>query len=246
MRGEFLGVQHEIIAELFLPLGDGDELDSGFYMDLFRDSIPSPIEPADPEPIELNEQGEIFLPGDLQADAAYRAAFERFQNRLEAYTDAASDEGKAWTYFVEFFIDQDTTEAQIVKALEDAFEVFQEYGGDDLSNDYFLAFERFLEKYSLRYDLRRPFSLHTTLPGIFAKLVRELKAAAVADEALAGMMTDFEEAMRDLRDDKSDRRMRQCIEAQFKLIEAFAQKYPGVAPESLGRMCHHLPTWPHQ
>ncbi|ABF62510.1 predicted protein (plasmid) [Ruegeria sp. TM1040] len=246
MRGEFLGVQSEIIAELFQPLGDGDELDQGFYMDLFRDSIPSPVEPRDPEPSDLDENGEIYLPGDIEADAAYRAAFERFQDRLEAYANASSDEGKAWIYFAEFFADQDTTEAQIVRALENAFDVFQEYGGDELSNEYFLTVQRFLEKYSLRYDLRRPFSLHPTLPGIFSKLIRELKAAAIADEALAGLMNDFEDSVRDLRDNKSDRRMRQCIEAQFKLIEAFAQRYPGINPDSLGQMCHHLPTWPHQ
>lgn len=245
MRGEFLGVQDQIVVEIFRPIEELDEVDSTLLSDLFRDSIPQPVAPIDPEPMELNEDGEIFLPGDIEADAAYRAAFERFQDRLEAYTDASSRDDLGWAYFQDFFVDQDTTEAQIVKALEDAFDVLQEYGGDELSNDYYLTVGRFLEKYSLRYDLRRPFSLHPTLPGIFAKLIRELKAAAIADEALAGMMNDFEDAVRDLRDNKTDRRMRQCIEAQFKLVEAFAQKYPGIDPDSLGRMCHHLPTWPH-
>ena len=47
--------------------------------------------------------------------------------------------------------------------IERAFDVFEEFGGSDLADEYFLSVERFLEKYSLRYDLRRPCSLHPTL-----------------------------------------------------------------------------------
>lgn len=247
MRGEFLGVQDQIIVEVFRPIEELDEVDSGLLSDLFRDSIPQPVAPVDPEPLELNEDGEIFLHGDIEADEAYKAAFARFQDRLEAYTDASSREDLAWTYFQEFFVDQDTTEAQIVKALEDAFDVLQEYGGDELSNDYYLTVERFLVKYSLRYDLRRPFSLHPTLPGIFAKLIRDLKVASMNDANMADRLQDFEEALRDLKIDHSSRRIRICIQAQMNLLEAVTCRHPKATGQAtLGDMCKSLDTWPHK
>ncbi len=47
-----------------------------------------------------------------------------------------------------------------------------EFAGDELSNRYFNLLTAFIEKFSLRYDLRRPCTLCPTLPGVFASLVR--------------------------------------------------------------------------
>jgi hypothetical protein len=247
MRGEFLGVQDQIFVEIFQPVEAQDDVDGSLFLDLFRDSIPQPVAPIDPVPLELNEDSEIFLPGDIEADATYKAAFTRFQERLEAYTDASSREDQAWTYFQGFFVDQDTAETEIVKALEDAFDVLQEYGGDELSNEYYLTTERFLEKYSLRYDLRRPFSLHPTLPGIFAKLIRDLKAVSLNDANMAERLQDFEEALRDLKIDQTSRRIRICIQAQMNLLEAVTCRHPQAEGQAtLGDMCKSLDTWPHK
>ena len=44
-------------------------------------------------------------------------------------------------------------------------------GGDQaLSNRYFNLLSGFIDKFSLRYDLRRPCMLCPTLPGLFASL----------------------------------------------------------------------------
>jgi hypothetical protein len=245
VRGEFSGIREEIIAEIFDPLAAIEDADGSLALDLFRDTIPKPKPPKEPTATDLNEDGNIYLPGDIEAFEEYRIEFAEFQEELEAYTDASSRPDLAWEQFKGFYLDVENSEPELVRAIEKAFDVLEEFGGDEASNSFFNSFNDFLEKYSLRYDLRRPFSLHPTLPGIFANLMRDIRNLTQHDAALAGLMHDFEEAFRDLKFDKSDRRMRQCMEAQFKLLEAIAQGYPGIAPDSLGRMCHHLPTWPH-
>jgi hypothetical protein len=57
-------------------------------------------------------------------------------------------------------------------------------GGDLLANRYFNLVNAFINKYSLRYDLRRPCFLHPTLPGIFANLMRDIKTATTQDAHL--------------------------------------------------------------
>lgn len=66
-------------------------------------------------------------------------------------------------------------ELALLEFLERAHAVTADLGGDGLSNRYFLLVEAFIEKFSLGYDLRRPFSIHPTLSGVFARLIRELK-----------------------------------------------------------------------
>ncbi|AUR03437.1 hypothetical protein PhaeoP72_01458 [Phaeobacter inhibens] len=250
MRGEFCGVCSEIIDEIFVPLQDFDKIDGSLFLDLFRDTVPRPAAPIEPQPAELNEEGEIYLQGDIAAREAYEAAFAAYQDKLEAYNDASSHADLAREYLRTFLADQNTTELQIVKVLEAAFDVVEEFGGDPFANEYFNLLESFLDKFSLRYDLRRPangngLTLHPTLPGVFAKLVRDLRTATSQDEALALLMTDFEDSIRDLKDDRSSRRIRQCIEAEFKLLEELAAKVPGVERDSLGQMTHHIDSWPH-
>ena len=48
-------------------------------------------------------------------------------------------------------------------------------GGDELTNRYFNLLSGFIDKFSLRYDLRPPCVLCPTLPGLFASLVRDLR-----------------------------------------------------------------------
>ena len=136
-------------------------------------------------------------------------------------------------------------ELALLEFLERVHRVTMDLGGDALSNRYFVLMEAFLEKYSLRYDLRRPFSLHPTLPGIFARLVRDLKEVTRRDADLHPLMVDFEEAVRDLSMGTTPGRMKTCFIKQFNLIETLASKCPGVTSNTLGQMCGELNTWPH-
>jgi len=66
--------------------------------------------------------------------------------------------------------------------------------GSARTNRYFNLLARFIEKFSLRYDLRRPCLLCPTLPGMFASLVRELRTHVNRDEHLRALMHDFDSA----------------------------------------------------
>jgi hypothetical protein len=136
-------------------------------------------------------------------------------------------------------------ERAIVDFFERAYLIVEEMGEDPLANTYFLFVESFLTKFSLRYDLRRPFTLHPTLSGVFARLMRELKDITQQDADLQPLFIDFEESIRDLRNDSSERNIKTCIQKQVNLLEALGQKCPGVSANTLGQICNQLGTWPH-
>ena len=138
-------------------------------------------------------------------------------------------------------------ELAVVEFMERAHNVVVDLGGDPLANRYFVLTEAFLDKYSLRYDLRRPFSLNPTLSGVFARLIRDLKDATARDADLHPLMVEFEDAIRDLRTDRSAGRIKTCIQKQVNLLEAIGQRCPGVAANTntLGRICDEVGTWPH-
>jgi hypothetical protein len=84
------------------------------------------------------------------------------------------------------------------------------------------------------------------LPGVFASLVRDLRAVTSTDPHLNAMMKDFENAVRDLRQDCSDGRIKTCTQKQVNLLEALGAACPGVTGTTLGVMCDQLGTWPHE
>jgi hypothetical protein len=136
-------------------------------------------------------------------------------------------------------------ERALVAFLEAAHSALDELAGDELSNRYFNLLADFIEKFSLRYDLRRPCTLCPTLPGVFASLVRDLRALASQDAHLDALMKEFEDALRDLRHDCSDGRIKTCIQKQVNLLEAIGRTAPGVTGATLGAICNQVGTWPH-
>lgn len=136
-------------------------------------------------------------------------------------------------------------ERALVAFLEAAHSALDELVGDELSNRYFNLLASFIEKFSLRYDLRRPCTLCPTLPGVFASLVRDLRALASEDAHLDMLMKEFENALRDLRHDCSDGRIKTCIQKQVNLLEAIGRTTPGVTEPELGGICNQVTTWPH-
>ncbi len=136
-------------------------------------------------------------------------------------------------------------ERALVSFFENAHHVLDDFGGDALANNYFNLLTSFIAKFSLRYDLRRPCMLCPTLPGVFASLVRDLKTATSQDAHLNGLMKDYEDAIRDLRTDCSDTRIRTCMVKQVNLLEAIGSRYPGVTANTVGQICEQVGTWPH-
>jgi hypothetical protein len=142
--------------------------------------------------------------------------------------------------------DKIASERALVRFMEAAHPTLDELAGDGLSNRYFVLLAGFIDKFSLRYDLRRPCTLCPTLPGIFASLVRDLKVATIQDVHLDGLMKDYEEAIRDLRTDCSDTRIRTCMAKQINLLEAIGSRFPGVTANTVGQICNQVGTWPHE
>lgn len=128
---------------------------------------------------------------------------------------------------------------------ENAHAIFDDFGGDSLSNHYFNLLTMFIDKFSLRYDLRRPCTLCPTLPGVFASLVGDLRIVASRDAKLDSRLREFEEAVRDLRYGCSEGRIKTCIGKQFMLLEALGGALPGVTEKTLGAMCNEVNSWPH-
>src|SRR5205823_1899639 len=136
-------------------------------------------------------------------------------------------------------------ERALVDFFEAAHSALDDLAGDDLSNRYFNLLAAFIDKFSLRYDLRRPCTLCPTLPGVFASLVRDLRVLAGQDAHLDALMKEFENAMRDVRHDCSDGRIKTCIQKQVNLLEAIGRSFPGVTATTLGGICNQVGTWPH-
>jgi hypothetical protein len=141
--------------------------------------------------------------------------------------------------------DDFTGERSLVVFLEVAHSELDELAGDELSNRYFNLLAGFIDKFSLRYDLRRPCTLCPTLPGVFASLVRDLRALASQDAHLDALMKEFENAVRDLRHDCSDGRIKTCIQKQVNLLEAIGRTTPGVTEGELSGICNQVTSWPH-
>ena len=217
MRGEFIGVWPEIWREIWLPLIDGEEEDSN--------EVPEDIF------CELYRELAKALKTTPSVEKLADILDDPLQSR-ETFENTSSEDIRGERTLVEF--------------LEAAHSSLEELGGDVLTNRYFLLLSRFIDKYSLRYDLRRPCTLCPTLPGVFAALVRNLQSVARQDAHLHNLLNEFEEAMRDLRDDSSERRIKTCIQKQVNLLEAIGRAFPGVTGNTLGAICNEIGTWPHK
>jgi hypothetical protein len=121
----------------------------------------------------------------------------------------------------------------------------EDLGDDALSNHYFNLLGAFIDKFSLRYDLRRPCTLCPTLTGVFASLLHDLRVVTSQHTNLDSRMKEFEDAVRDLRYGCTEGRIKTCIGKQIMLLEAMGAMYPRVTKKTLGEMCDQVGSWPH-
>jgi hypothetical protein len=194
------------------------------------------------EPLASHENA----PSDLFCEL-YRELAKTLRTPLsiEQLADIIDDREQSAEAFRTIDPSEIDSEARLVQFFEQAHDVIEEFDDPSLSDTYFGLLATFLEIYSLRYDLQRPCSLSPTLPGLFASLVRDLRDHTSRDPHLNDLMGDFEHALRDLRTDQSDRRIKTCIQKQVNLLEAMGRAAPGVSHATLGRICDQLNTWPH-
>ena len=200
---------------------------------------------------------EIWLPlidhEDLAEDIfceLYRELARALKNEpsVEALADVIDNPAQSREAFEHTRAEDIAGERALVGFFEAAHATLEEFetpGDDALTNRYFNLLAAFIEKFSLRYDLRRPCVLCPTLPGVFASLVRDLRALTGQDAHLNALMNDFENAVRDLRHDSTDGRIKTCIQKQVNLLEAIGRTAPGVTEAELGGICNQVTTWPH-
>ena len=154
MRGEFIGVWAEMWWEVWLPLID--------------------------QPLREGEDG---VPEDIFCEL-YRevARALKAQPSIEALADVIDDPVQSREAFEKTTAADLTGERAVVTFLEAAHPALDDLCGDELTNRYFNLLSGFVDKFSLRYDLRRRLrALYPTLPGLFASLVRDLRALASQD-----------------------------------------------------------------
>lgn len=218
MRGEFIAVWSETRREIWQPLIDDLllETEEGVPEDIFCELYREIAKALKSPPLTQDLAGVIDDP--LQS----RKAFEAIRSE-----DIAG-------------------EPALVGFFEATHFTLDDLGGDKLTNRYFNLMTVFIEKFSLRYDLRRPCTLCPTLPGVFASLVRDLRVLTSQDPHLDGLMKDFENAVRDLRQDCTDGRIKTCIQKQINLLEAIGRTCSGITETELGGICNQLDTWPHK
>lgn len=186
-------------------------------------------------------------PEDLFCEL-FRELNKSFVAKLDPATSLATivdDQDKARIAFRDTKATALQGELAAIDFLERAHTVIEDFGSEALTNKYFLLIRDFLDKYSLRYDIRRPFSLHPTLPGVFARLMRDLRQVTAQDAGLAGMMRDFEDCVRDLKGNQTPLKVKQCIAAQFNLLEALLRQHPNTHGNTFGAMCNETGDWPH-
>lgn len=197
---------------------------------------------------------EIWLPLIDHADVPedifcelYRALAPALKSQpsVEALADIIDNPVQSREAFEKSSANDLAGERTLVTFLEAAYSALDELTGDKLSNRYFNLLVGFIDKFSLRYDVRRPCTLCPTLPGVFASLVRDLRVFTGQDTHLDALMKEFENAVRDLRHDCSDGRIKTCIQKQVNLLEAIGRTAPGVTGTTLGAISNQVGTWPH-
>ncbi len=186
------------------------------------------------------------VPGDVFCEL-YRALAPilKIQPSIEALADIIDDPVQSRDAFEKTVGNDLAGERALVTFFEEAHSALDELAGDELSNRYFNLLATFIDKFNLRYDLRRPCTLCPTLPGVFASLVRDLRVVSARDAHVDALMKEFDDAVRDLRHDCSDGRIKTCIQKQVNLLEAIGRTAPGVTGTTLGVICNQIGSWPH-
>lgn len=194
------------------------------------------------EPLAAHEAS----PNDLFAEL-YRELAAAFKTKpsIEELAEIIDDPNRSAEAFKKASAQDLAGERSLVAFLENAHGVLEDLAGDPLSNHYFLLLTSFIDKFSLRYDLRRPCTLCPTLPGVFASLLGDLHSLVAQDAHLNTLMTEFEDTVRDLRFGCSDARIKACIGKQVMLLEGLGHACPGVTEKTLGAMADELNSWPH-
>ena len=217
MRGEFMGVWAETWREIWLPL------------------IEQPL-----------DQGDEHLPEDIFCEL-YRTLAPALSSppSIEDLADIIDNTVQSREAFVVITANDFAGERVLVGFFEAMYDALEEMGGDELTDRYFILLSRFIDKFSLRYDLRPPCTLCPTLSGMFTALLRELDTLSTTDQNIEKRLRDFKEALQDLRLGPTEGRISNCVMKQLMLLEAVASASGEATGPDLATLCRALDHWPH-
>lgn len=247
MRGDLKSAWPYVWNDIWVRLYETKGAPVELFSELYGALMPKPRPPAAPaEPVEFDDNGVATDPAYLEALTNYETALEAYRLEKIAYSEALTAEPEqARVWLREGLPLTLATESDAVRALEKAFQCIDDIGGDDLSNRYVMLVEGFLRKYSIRYDLRRPFSLHPNLPGIFSAIWAEVRALCLTDAQLESSIQEFDDAFRDLKFGANAGRLKTCFIKQFNMLEAITARNPAVTQNVLSSMIGEIQVWPH-
>jgi hypothetical protein len=247
MRGDLKTAWPYVWSDIWVRLAESKSAPVELFSELYQALMPKPRPPAAPaEPLAFDDDGNATDPAYIVAISDYKVALEVYRQQKIAYDKALTaspEEARVWLR--ERLQGTLNTEAYAVIALEKAFQCIDDIGGDDLSNRYVNLVEAFLRKYSIRYDLRRPFSLHPNLPGIFASVWGEVRELCLQDAQLESSIQEFDDAFRDLKLGPNAGRLKSCFIKQFNMLEAITSRNPQVTKNVLSEMIGEVQSWPH-
>jgi hypothetical protein len=246
MNAELLPVWASTWPELWSRLAKSAEAPDDLFIGLVGELATEPQPPAvplPPSPHAFDEAGALVDRATIRARDEYDKAQLLYNSARDKYVSALSSEPLAKQFFRGMLL-KISSEYDAVKFLESVHESLIALEYNDLTNIYKKLVVEFLQKFSLRYEMRGPFSLRATMPGVFVKMMREIKIIACGDAHLRSLMEEFEEAFSDLREERTQAKIKTCLQKQFNLVEGLGGRYPGVTELTLGAMCNQL-DWPH-
>lgn len=245
MNGELENVWSRTWGELWVSLRKAAFAPPDLFADLVGELATPPVQPESPPsppPEAFSAEGVLVDREALLAQSEYEQAVQEFDRERQQYSDACNGLGSR-TYFRKTVVSTQS-EFEMIAFLEAAYETIDAFGIANLTSRYKQLVRDFLEKYSLRYELVGAFSLRATISGLFAGLMKEIKTASTGNDHVMEMFSEFEHAFSDLRTDRSQPRLKTCIQKQFNLLEALGANNPNVTHNTLGAMCDQL-DWPH-
>lgn len=246
MPGKLTSVWSRIWSEVWAPLARSASAPADLFRELIQALVPEPPPPPQspppPSPEALDENGELIDPNAIAIRDLYRALVEDHQRKRDLYETALS--GITSRKFFKRFVLTVTSEAAALQLLEGAWEAIEAFDRPALNARFRDLVRSFFVRYSLRYQIREPFLIYATLPGLFSQMMDGIQHLSQEDGHLQELFGEFEEALADLRGQKTPMRIKNCLHKQFNLLEAFASRCPGVTGQTLGAMCEQL-DWPH-
>jgi len=242
MNGQLIAAWSRTWQEIWLPLAKSSIAPEDLFAELVRTLAPSPQQPNSPPPPPaeaFDQAGELIETTALQLRADYELAAIKYSEYRDRYETALNSEANAREFF-KGLLGQISSEAEAVTFLESAYSALTSYENSDLTERFRLLIKKFIVRFSLRYEIREPFSFHTTIPGVFSKLMSEIKRISEENDHLRDLYSDFEESFADLKANRSQARMKTCLQKQFNLLEALGRACPNVTETTLGAMCNQL------